>query len=556
MKKKIILLLIGLLIPFSTNAAEVIVNCPETTIPGEEITCNININSSEEIIGFEADVTASTSLTYKSYSKASGWAGESSKSKFLLYGNKASGNVNLGSYTYKVANDASGTLKFTLSNFKISDVNVNPITVQSPVEKSIRIKSNIATLSSLTVAGATFDFKPETTTYNLEINSENTTISATATDPYASISGTGNVNLNYGANKFDIVVTAEAGTLKTYTINITRPDNRSKDNNLSSLSLSNGEINFDVNKTNYDINIDASTTAITATAQDTKSTVIGTGVKNLNYGVNKFDIVVTAENGTTKTYTINVTRNDNRDTNNYLSSLTTNVGLLEFNKDKLNYTLSVSNNIEEATITATAESTKAKLEGVGNHKLEVGENNFIIKVTAENETSKEYKLTIIREKLETITTNNNLKNLIIKDHNINFDSSTKDYAITTKENTLDITVELENSEATYEVIGNENLQDGSIIQIIVTDKEGNNNIYRLKISKPNETVEQEETSDNETKEESKYESSEEKTTNLIPIIMISLLIVLLIITIILFIRWKNNRKELKKKDDKKIEELK
>ena len=45
-----------------------------------------------------------------------------------------------------------------------------------------------------------------------------------------------------------------------------------------------------------------------ATAQDSGATISGTGNQTLEYGENALSVVVTAEDGTTKTYTINVTR--------------------------------------------------------------------------------------------------------------------------------------------------------------------------------------------------------------------------------------------------------
>lgn len=545
MKKILLTIMLILILPLSVNAAEVIIECPETTNPGEEVACNINLTSNEEVIGFEADVTTSTSLVYKNYTKANGWAGDSSKNKFLIYGNKISGNnVNLGTYTYLVSKEASGILTVTFNNFKIADKDTNPLTAQASVEKKIRVRSADSTLSSLTVSGATLNFSKDTTTYNIEVDSNTVTVNATPTDQYASIGGTGSINLNYGSNKVDITVTAENGATKVYTINITRPDNRSTNNNLKTLALSNGSITFDANKTSYDINIDASTTAITAEAEDAKASVSGAGVRNLGYGVNKFDITVTAENGATKVYTINVTRNDGRNSNNYLATLTTNVGIIDFNKEKLNYTISVPNNIEEATINATAESDKSQVTGQGTHQLAEGENKFIVKVTAENETTKEYNLTIIREKVENLTENNALKNLVVEGHNLIFDKNTKDYNITTSEDKLTLTIELENSESTYEIIGNENLKDGSIVQIIVTDKEGNNNIYRLKITKIEESP----------KEENKpidtpQDDSKENETNLLPKIMTGLLIVLAIVfVILLLIKLKNKKAKAKEEN--------
>lgn len=557
--KRNLLILIAILMffPLTTKAANISLECPDSAKKGGEVKCNIKISSDTEVKGFQASVSTSESLTYQSYSKAEGWSGSSSATKFLVYtDNSQKGNITLGTYTYKVSNTADGNLTVSLTNIVISNADGDKIESNNTATKNIRILSDTNTLSSLTVDGATIDFNSGTTTYSVTVNSDKTNIKATATNSNAKVEGLGEKQLNYGDNKFDIVVTSETGIRKTYTININRPDNRSKENNLSALALSNGEINFEENKTTYEINIDASTTAITATAKDSKAKVEGLGVKDLKYGVNKFEIVVTAENGSKKTYTINVNRKDNRDADHYLSELSVSVGeKIEFNKYKIYYTVMVSNDVTEATITAKAKSEKAKVEGAGKKQLNEGENIFKIKVTAENQSSKEYEVKIIREKKETVTTNNNIKSLSIKDYDINFDANTKEYKIETELDKLDITVELENSESKYEIIGNEELHDGSIIQIIVTDKDGNNNTYKIVIINKKEVEEEKEeaTKEETTKEETESiekeeekESKEETSTNYVPIIAISVFIILLIITIILFI---------KRKKAKSVEEI-
>ena len=548
MKKKLLTLItILFLFPITTKAANVSLDCPATAKKGGEVKCDIKVSSDTEVKGFQASVSTSESLTYQSYSKAEGWSGSSSATKFLVYtDNSQKGNITLGTYTYKVSNTADGNLTVTLSDIVVSNANGDKIESNNTTTKNIRVLSDTNTLSSLTVDGATINFSSSTTTYSATVNADKTNIKATATDSNSKIEGLGEKQLNYGENKFEIIVTSETGIKKTYTITINRPDSRSKENNLSALALSNGEINFEENKTTYEINIDASTTAITATAKDSKAKVEGIGVKDLQYGVNKFEIVVTAENGSKKTYTINVNRKDNRDGDHYLSELSVSVGeKIEFNKYKIYYTVMVSNDVTEATITAKAKSEKSKVEGAGLKQLNEGENIFKIKVTAENQSTKEYEVKIIREKKETVTANNNIKSLVIKDYNINFDTNTKEYKLETELDKLDITVELENSESKYEIIGNEELHDGSIIQIIVTDKEGNNNTYKILISNKKEIEEEkEEESKTETSSGEKQEVEEqleEKPINYVPIIAIGVFIILLIITIILFIKRKKEK---------------
>lgn len=85
----------------------------------------------------------------------------------------------------------------------------------------------------------------------------------------------------------------------------------SKDNNLKSLSISNGELTpaFNKNTTTYSVELPNGTTKTTikGTVSDSSASVSGLGSKTLKEGLNQFKIVVTAENGSTKTYTLNIT---------------------------------------------------------------------------------------------------------------------------------------------------------------------------------------------------------------------------------------------------------
>lgn len=87
-------------------------------------------------------------------------------------------------------------------------------------------------------------------------------------------------------------------------------DSRSKDNTLSSLSVSTGTLspNFSASTTAYQVSLSGSVEKIvvSATANDAKATVSGTGEKTVVPGSNRFVIVCTAENGSKKEYVVNV----------------------------------------------------------------------------------------------------------------------------------------------------------------------------------------------------------------------------------------------------------
>lgn len=74
----------------------------------------------------------------------------------------------------------------------------------------------------------------------------------------------------------------------------------------------------------------------------------------------------------------------------------------EFKKDTLEYTISVPNDTKKIKINATKEDNKASVSGTGEFEVTEGENEFQIKVTAENGNEKVYKLKITVLELDPI----------------------------------------------------------------------------------------------------------------------------------------------------------
>lgn len=69
---------------------------------------------------------------------------------------------------------------------------------------------------------------------------------------------------------------------------------------------------FDMNETTYSAIVENSVSSVTvsATAYDSAATISGTETKSLNVGTNTIKVVVTAGNGDTRTYTINIVREE------------------------------------------------------------------------------------------------------------------------------------------------------------------------------------------------------------------------------------------------------
>ena len=105
---------------------------------------------------------------------------------------------------------------------------------------------------------------------------------------------------------------------KTVSVNINtqaaQQASYSKNNNLSSLKISSGTLSpsFNKNTTSYSATVENEVTSITISGsrEDSKSSVSGLGTFDLEEGANKFNIKVTAQNGSSKTYTVTITRKE------------------------------------------------------------------------------------------------------------------------------------------------------------------------------------------------------------------------------------------------------
>lgn len=276
-------------------------------------------------------------------------------------------------------------------------------------------KSSDATLKSLDVSGYTLSpkFSKNTTTYSMTVknNIASLKVDAVPTDSKAKVTITGNSNWKVGVNPIKIKVTAEDGTTKVYTVNVTRKadtskpssdpktddeDEKSNDSYLKDIIISDGIISptFDKNKTEYSITVPYEVTKLNLdyVKSNDKATVKVRGNSDFKVGeVNTVTIDVTAEDGSLRTYTINVTRSDKK-SNNDLEDIIIEEGDLDpdFDPDKTEYTVDIPGDIDNINIKAITNNSKAKVQILGNDNLKEGKNKISIIVTDENGFSKIY----------------------------------------------------------------------------------------------------------------------------------------------------------------------
>lgn len=185
-----------------------------------------------------AGVTGTVNLTYSkelfTYQSATAETSVNAGTVSMTLGSYGSGNRR-ASGTVKFKADAAGTASFAASapsagNQEGDRVDVGGASVSVAVENSAAAaddKSKDNTLASLTISEGTLspEFQPKVTEYQAKVGDQVTSlaVSAQPKDAKASvISVSGADKLKTGVNKVQIVVQAENGVKKTYTIQVTR----------------------------------------------------------------------------------------------------------------------------------------------------------------------------------------------------------------------------------------------------------------------------------------------------------------------------------------------
>lgn len=185
-------------------------------------------------------------------------------------------------------------------------------------------------LKSLNVTSGDFKFDKKTLNYSFTVSNDTESIKvlAEAEDNKSVVSGSKTYNLKEGLNKITITVTAENKSKRVYTLQVTRivKDVKNDINNkLDSLEIENYQINFDPETTIYNLTIENEKNLnIDFKTQDVSSSAVVYGNENLVDG-SSIKVVVTAVDGSVKEYIINISKNEevnsdeNKSNNNAVS---------------------------------------------------------------------------------------------------------------------------------------------------------------------------------------------------------------------------------------------
>ncbi len=412
----------------------------------------------------------------------------------------------------------AGSTTINIGDPDLSDTNDEgvPCTAQS-LTINITNASTDAWLTNLTTTVGTLSpaFNKDTLNYTINVASNVSSLRLNAT-PVANATVTSNGvincnNLREGENRYTITVTAQDGTTKkSYVVIVNKekaPAVASGDNNLRDLSVDGYTLSpaFSQNTTSYSVTVpyEANSVKVNATKNHSLANVVINGMDNLQVGDNTVTVEVTAENGSKKTYTINVKREEKVETppeldkDSTLKDITVSEGTLSpaFSSNNSSYTLEVGDSVNSIDINAIPNSDKAKVEVTGNTNLKTGFNAVEVTVTAEDGSKSKYIINVYKKEKQTSNTvvqqpkkesnNNYLSSLSVEGASLSpkFNKDVVSYSVTVPYDVskLDISFLIEDKKAKAEIIDNEPLKVGEVKQVYVkvTAEDGSVRMYTI-----------------------------------------------------------------------------
>ncbi|MGG3469894.1 cadherin-like beta sandwich domain-containing protein [Neobacillus pocheonensis] len=332
-------------------------------------------------------------------------------------------------------------------------------TPAASAESVANVETNL--LSNLEIKGISLDkdFSADNFNYSASISNDvqEVTLHVESENPESVISINGKVlttgndvtyALQTGVNTFLITVNDGTHTTSTYTLTVTREQNNN--NLLQNIKLSAGELSpsFSSKVTDYSVEVSNDTSAITVTpsAIEKTSTISVNGdllmessaTVELPVGKKDIQIIVTAESGEKRIYTLHVTRakaasiqvatipsqnNRNSSFQPTTGQISTNTGAVQkttkarltslsvstgtwdstFTSDEYTYHIAVANDVKTVTINPIAaySSSSIKIEGTTNKTVQLENDNktiISVVVTYDDDDHKTYVLVFDKEK--------------------------------------------------------------------------------------------------------------------------------------------------------------
>ena len=321
-------LLLWCLLPVTAEAAGASFSGSGSVRAGDSVTVTFSVSGSN-IQGITAVLhydSSALTLTGTRQLIGDSWSVDMSGGNLLAYdqslNNPISGSSAVLAVTFRVKSGvAAGTkVSATITDIVTSDGNSDQSLNDASWSASVASPpSGNANLSGLSCGSYALSpsFSAGTTEYSVTVpyDVSRLPLDYSAADGGANVSVSGN-QLSVGVNTVVLTVTAANGATRRYTISVTRqPDptaTLSSDADLADLTPSEGKLSpaFAPNITEYAVYVPYETTklSLSATAKDSKALGVTQPDAALKQGDNVLTVTCTAEDGTTRDYTVHVVR--------------------------------------------------------------------------------------------------------------------------------------------------------------------------------------------------------------------------------------------------------
>lgn len=333
-------------------------------------------------------------------------------------------------------------------------------------------------------------FNVDETYYEVEVPypTRYITVTAESAVEYSTVTGTGTYTLEVGENLIKVRVTSAEGTYRDYQIMVRRKQNT--ESRLSNLIVEGSSLTplFDSDTTEYELTTNADHLEFTnITTMDPNATyeIVGNSFSEAKDYVVK--IIVTAQNGVDKTeYILNVTKLPSN--NNNLSKLEVEGYTITptFKPNITVYNLTVENDINSINIIAEAADSTATITGDGMQTVSVGENYFSIEVESQSGYVKTYIIIVTKAG----SNNTNVTNLEVLNGTMtpvfnNEGNDVYNVEVEYSEESLDLSVILEDEKATYEIVNNNLKVGNNTVKVLVHAENGNTREITLNVTRKN-----------------------------------------------------------------------
>ena len=321
-------LLLWCLLPVTAEAAGASFSGSGSVRAGDSVTVTFSVSGSN-IQGITAVLhydSSALTLTGTRQLIGDSWSVDMSGGNLLAYDqsltNPISGSSAVLAVTFQVKSGVAAGTKVSATITDIvatdgnSDQSLNDVSWSASVASPPSGNANLSGLSCGSYALSP-SFSAGTTEYSVTVpyDVSRLPLDYSAADSGANVSVSGN-QLSVGVNTVVLTVTAANGATRRYTISVTRqPDptvTLSSDADLADLTPSEGKLTpaFAPNITEYAVYVPYETTklSLSATAKDSKALGVTQPDAALKQGDNVLTVTCTAEDGTTRDYTVHVVR--------------------------------------------------------------------------------------------------------------------------------------------------------------------------------------------------------------------------------------------------------